>query len=199
MITARFYRTFFVFAFLVATIFAILVADASAQRRDYLTDEEIELIRDAQEIDLRVVVLTRAIDRRFTQLGIDSGGWTPKEKDLEKWGQPATGTEIQLFDDVKRLLVKAIDDIDNIAAYDNLTEETNKMGGKLFPVAVRSLAASARRYGPLLATSLEKTDDEKLRGVLMDAIEACEQIIDAESKLPPPTEKEKKKNKKNDK
>jgi len=36
-------------------------AAAKAQRRDYLSNEEIELVRDAQEIDLRIEVLTKAI------------------------------------------------------------------------------------------------------------------------------------------
>ena len=49
---------------------AVLVAAGSsaaqAQRRDCFTDAEIELIRDAQDIDLRIRVLTHAIDRRFS-------------------------------------------------------------------------------------------------------------------------------------
>ncbi len=54
--------------FALTTLFCLtllLPAAANAQRRDYLTDEEIELVRDAQEIDKRIGVLTKAIDRRF--------------------------------------------------------------------------------------------------------------------------------------
>ena len=48
---------------------------ASAQRRDYMTDPEIELIRDNQDIDKRIDVLTKMIDRRFSAMGIEVGGW----------------------------------------------------------------------------------------------------------------------------
>ena len=35
---------------------------AEAQRRDYLTDDEVEIVRDAQQNHLRIAVLTHAID-----------------------------------------------------------------------------------------------------------------------------------------
>ncbi len=55
--------------FLLSMIFPS-VSDAQ-KRRDYLTEEEIELVREAQEIDLRVDVLVKAIDRRFLVLNND--------------------------------------------------------------------------------------------------------------------------------
>ena len=47
---------------------------ALAQNRDYLTDEEIEMVRDTEEIDKRIDVLIRCIDRRFAvlKIGVDN-------------------------------------------------------------------------------------------------------------------------------
>src|SRR5690349_14570565 len=92
--------TVFTAIFCIALFFP-LAADAQ-KRRDYLTEEEIELVRDAQEIDLRIMVLTKAIDRRFAVLN----NRTPKEK--EEWGALPKGTRVELLIDIEKLLQKAI-------------------------------------------------------------------------------------------
>jgi hypothetical protein len=136
------------------------------------------------------------IDRRFTALGIDAGGAKIKPKNAYKWGAEPTGTPLQLFHDIRQLLQKAADDIDDIAGRNEISQAQNKMEGKLFPKAVRSLAASATRYLPLLETAGSKTDDRMQAGTIAKAIELCEQIIESAKKLPPePTKEEKKKSK----
>lgn len=176
----------------------IVVASVSveAQYRDYMSDEEIELVRDAQDIDLRIDTLTTMIDRRFTALGIDSGGAKIKPKNADKWGSEPTGTRLQLFHDIRQLLQKAADDIDDIAGRNEISQEQNRMAGKLFPKAVRSLASSATRYLPLLETAASKTDDRMESGTIATAIKLCEEIIESAKKLPPePTKEERKKSK----
>lgn len=183
-------------ALLLIAAFVVLFTSAAAQPRDYMSDEEIELIRDAQDIDLRIDTLSMMIDRRFTALGIDAGGAKIKSKDADKWGPEPTGTPLQLFHDIRLLLQKAADDIDDIAGRNEISQAQNKMEGKLFPKAVRSLAASATRYLPLLETAGYKTDDRMQAGTIAKAIELCEQIIESAKKLPPePTKEEKKKQK----
>lgn len=54
--------TFFFFATLVAIL---SVTAASAQHRDYLTDAEIEIVRETQQLDNRVNVLVKIMDRRL--------------------------------------------------------------------------------------------------------------------------------------
>lgn len=178
---------------------AVLIAfgiSADAQRRDYMSDEEIELIRDAQDIDLRIDTLSTMIDRRFTALGIDAGGAKIKPKNADKWGPEPTGTRLQLFHDIRQLLQKAADDIDDIAGRNEISQAQNKMEGKLFPKAVRSLAASATRYLPLLESAGSKSEDRMEQGTLTKAVELCEAIIESAKKLPPePTKEEKKKSK----
>jgi hypothetical protein len=170
-----------------------IASTASAQKRDYMTDEEIELVRDAQDIDARIDVLTKMIDRRFTALGIDAGGWKETLKDKEKWGDIRTGTKSQHLFDIRQLLQKAIDDVDDVAEHNANTLTQNKTEGLLFPKAVRSLAAAANRYIPLLKITLTQTADERDKGLILNSIESCEAIIDSVGNLPPEVKPEKKK------
>lgn len=163
---------------------------ATLAQRDYFTNEEIELIRDAQEIDHRIDVLTHAIDRRFAALNVDVGGPKISAKESDKWGELPKGTRLQLLFDVKRILQKAIDDIDNIAERPSSAAAEDARGEKsagyavLFPKAVRSLAAAARRYQPALKSELDKTTDNGEKGMIISSIEFCDQILLAVGKLP---------------
>lgn len=182
-------KTLLLISFAFVAVIAAGPSAASAQHRDYMTDAEIELIRDAQDIDLRIETLTRMIDRRFAVLGIEVGGEKIKPKHAEKWGPEPTGSQIELFHDISRILQKAADDIDDIAGRNELSQAQNRMEGKLFPKAVRMLAASAGRYLPALHTAGSKSDDRMLRGNLSTAIGICEQIIESVAKLPPEVKK----------
>lgn len=177
------------------TLLSLLALPASAQRRDYMSEAEIELVRDAQDIDKRIDVLTKMIDRRFSLLGIDVGGWKESAKNTEKWGDPPVGTRTELFWDIRQLLQKAIDDIDDVAMHNENALTQNKTEGLLFPKAVRSLAASATRYMPHLKTALAKSTDDREKGLLLSSIEMCEAILESVEKLPPPPAKEDKKKK----
>ena len=48
----------FIIAISIIVLGGMLAGDLSAQRRDYMTDEEIELVRINQDIDKRIYVLT---------------------------------------------------------------------------------------------------------------------------------------------
>jgi hypothetical protein len=177
----------FVFGFSLFTISCSLLT-ASAQSRDYFTDAEIELIRDAQQIDKRVELLTKIIDRRFGLLNIEVNGAKPSGKD---WGEPPKGTRVELFSDIRNILQKAVDDIDNLSARpDSMVIDPNDENKKkkkgfsdLFPKAVRTLAAAAQRYQPALKQSLAASKDEREKGLIMHSIELCEDIIAAVTKL----------------
>ena len=183
--------------FLISAFFAISVMctalPSHAQRRDYMTEMEIELVRDSQDIDKRVEVLTRMIDRRFSVLGIDVAGWKESGKDEKLWGDRPTGSPSELVSDIRKLLQKAIDDIDDVAEHNDNTLTQNKKEGLLFPAAVRTLAAAAARYKPALETLLDKTPDNRDKGVIITSIDSCEQIIDAVKNLPAEVKTEKKK------
>jgi hypothetical protein len=151
------------------TIFAAVSIDA--QRRDYLTDAEIELVRDAQEIDLRIAVLTNAADRRFLVLEKKSPA-----KESEKWGPAPKGTRLDLLTDIQKIIQKAIDDIDDVAA--------RKPDDKLFPKAVWKLNVACVGYQPRLRSFLDAVVNEKERGSILTSLDLCEQVIEAAPKVP---------------
>ena len=163
---------------------------ADAQRRDYLTDEEIEIVREAQQIDERIGVLVHAVDRRMTviSLGNVPAGKPVKEKDI--WGPPPAGTRAELLSDIKRIIQKAIDDIDNLAARPDSAVIYEDVGKKpkvpkaLFAKAVRDLGAAATRYRPIFNDELSRTEVKSERGLLLDIIDNCDQIIEAVATLP---------------
>jgi hypothetical protein len=173
-----------------------LTTSASAQApRDYFTDEEIEMIRDAQAIDERIGVLTHAIDRRFSVLKVGVGESETREKKTDNWGPLPTGTRVELLSDIKNILQKAIDDIDNLSENPNSAplpdehEKKPKATSNLFPKAVRKLASAAKRYEPALKAQLDAAKDDHEKGVIMDSLDMCDEIIQSVAKLPAETQK----------
>lgn len=193
-------RHFVLFSLFCILTLAFCIGEANAQRRDFLTDAEIELVRDAQEIDLRIAVLVHAADRRFAVLKIDVSEPIAKKKESDAWGELPKGERLDLLFDIKRLLQKAIDDIDNLserpdaAILPDPEEKNPKTLADLFPVAVRHLASAAARYKPALQKELDTTTDQMQKGVILDSIDSCNSILEAVTKLPAVVEKKKKKN-----
>lgn len=184
--------------------FAILLipAASSAQSRDFLTAEEVEIIRDAQQIDDRMHVLIKAIERRFASLNVVTT--VPivgkEKKDDREWGKAPTGTRVELLFDIKRILQKAIDDIDNLAERPdsmvvNPDDKPDKKNPKtfeaLFPKAVRALAAACGRYQPVLKTELDRSTDNAEKGLIIASGELCTDVIASVAKLPAVVKKEK--------
>ena len=181
------------YLFLIVVLTLVVVVPAAAQRRDFMTEPEIELVREYQDIDKRIEVLTKMVDRRFAAMGIEVGGWKQTEKDHEKWGDLRSGTRSELLWDVKQLLQKAIDDVDDVAVHNENTLSQNKVEGELFPKAVRNLATAANRYLEPLKATLKKTTDERDKGLILSSIESCEAIIESVKQLPPEVKETKKK------
>jgi len=167
--------------FCLTLLFAV---SANAQRRDYLTDEEIELVREAQEINLRIEVLSKAIDRRFLVINSDASQSKQVQKDTEKWGELPTGSRSLLLWNIERILQKAIDDIDDVAAH-------KKTDGEFFPKAIFKLTDSCQSYIPKLKTLYDSSNDEKEKGSILGAIDSCNQIIEASAKVPKVEKKKK--------
>lgn len=187
----------------------IFSQSANAQRRDYLTEAEIELVRDANEIDKRIEVLVKAIDRRLLVINNDTSQQKQIQKDIDKWGELPTGSRFQLLGDISGLLQKAIDDIDDLASRksmndkllqnsseENMTDEETKRvikaNDKKFPTAVHNLADASRKYLPILQAFGESSTDEKEKGVILRSIESCNMIIEASTQIAKPETKKKK-------
>jgi hypothetical protein len=168
-------------------------------QRDFMTEEEVEIVREAQEIDLRVEAIVRMVDRRFKVLGIDvQSPWaTKKEKDF--WGPLPAGERSDLFSDIRKLLDKAISDIDNLserpeaAILPDPEEKKPRTFKEMFPTAVRTLADAAKRYAPVVEKELDTTTDNKLKSILPRILEDLNDITAGAAKLPPPEPKKPKK------
>src|SRR5438105_7459529 len=162
------------------------------QRRDHLTEEEAELIRDNQELDKRIEVFIKAADRRFAILN-GAPSPTPKKvkKDDPDWGQPPKGTRPELIGDIADILDEATTNIDDVVRKD----EKNSLIRK----ALRRLATAANGYMNQLAMLKDKTQNEDELAAIERAFDNAKEIADAGGKLPanepepPPTDKKKKK------
>lgn len=179
------------------TIYTILVLflsaaaffeTASAQaRRDHLTDQEIEIVRDVQELDKRMEVFVKAIDRRFLVLNNDTTQAKQVEKDLDKWGELPKGTRLQLLSDIEKILEEATVKIEDVVERDKENE--------LIPYAVHVLADGSRRFVPMLEAARQASTDEREKGLIDRTIETSKRIIEVSSTMPKPDKKRKKKNK----
>jgi acyl-CoA reductase-like NAD-dependent aldehyde dehydrogenase len=159
---------------------------ALAQKRNNLTDAEADLIRDAQELDARMDVFVKVIDRRLLAM-TDANAAQSKQaqKQLDKWGELRTGTRAELLYDIQRTLEEAIDNIDDAAARD----QKNPLFGK----AVRVLANGCEKFSPQFK-SLQLTD-EKEKMLLSNSMDSCAQITEAAGRVPKEEKKEEKKKK----
>lgn len=182
-------RFLFISAALTLAMLSLATTHAYGQR-DYFTSEELELVRDAQDIDLRIKVLTHAIDRRLILLKLGPETPVKEVKESDKWGPPPTGSRPQLLSDVKRILQKAVDDIDDTSAHSGTTMartiENQTKKDKLDPPfarALRELDSAAARYKPILKSELDRSTSPKDNGPLLDALDLCNEITEAAAKL----------------
>lgn len=182
--------------FVAAAAFTFAMPHDALGQRDYFTPEEIEMIRDAQQIDKRTTLLTKIIDRRFTALNSDVGGEPISPKEAEKWGTLPNASRRDLLWDIRRIIEKAIADIDNLADRPDsmVADPDNKKPKKfsdVFPKAVRILAKAAERYQPALRMELDKSAEPAEKGSILAALEMCGDIIASQAKLPAEVKKSK--------
>ncbi len=170
--------------FLFIFAFFIFVQSFSAQTRDHLTYEEIELVRDVQTIDGRMEIYVKAIDRRLQVL--NNAGLQAKqaEKDSKKWGELPAGSRLELLSDIKKILQEAIDKIDDVAAHDAKSE--------LIPYAVHILADGVQRFVPEFQKLQAAATEKREKGVIADSLEFSSQINEAAAKIAKPTQKRQK-------
>jgi hypothetical protein len=177
------------FMLLVCTGLLLIAGSTSAQTRDHLTDQETDLVRFHQELDKRIDVFIRAMDRRFA---IINGKVPPAERKLVKdepeWGEVPKGTHAQLLGDIAGILDEAITNIDDV----NRRDARNPLISR----SLRKLTSTAQGYLTQLAALQKQTKDpDELDAIERVATQANE-IIDVGSKLPPPVAEPDKKKKK---
>ena len=175
---------------LVALFAGFTFVAQAAQKRDHLTPQEIDLVKEAQALDKRIDVFIRATERRMIAInGTATTNAKQLKKETERWGELPTGSRSELISDIARILDEAITNIDNV----NDRDERNP----LIPKSLRKLAQAVNsimgQLKPLAAEA--KSDAEIASFELLN--EDARSILEAAGKLPPEVEKKAKKNEKN--
>jgi len=148
----------------------VLSSNARAQRRDHLTPEEVELVRDNQELDKRTQVFVKAAERRMLAVTNPEEFARQSAKDKEKWGE-VKGTRTQLFYDVSKILEEASTNIDDAA--------THSPDSPLLRKSLYILSEAVGRILPQLAKFREGAQEEAEADQLDRAIETAQEISDA--------------------
>ena len=173
-------RTLTVLAFV---LFLIVPSHAnSLQKRDHLTPQEVDLVKENQILDKRIEVFIRAAERRLIVInGTAAANAKQLKKDAEKWGELPTGSRAELVGDIARILDEAITNIDDVSSRD----ERNPLIGK----SLRKLATAVNTImTDLKPLSTEaKSDAEIASFELLN--EDANSILEAVMKLPPEVEK----------
>jgi hypothetical protein len=164
----------------------VCLSAAASQARDHLTEQEVELVKDAQLLDKRIDVFVKAADRRLIALGgvTDPALATSAKqakKDAEVWGEMPTGSRAQLIGDIAGIFNEAITNIDDVSARD----ENNP----LIPKALRKLAAAASRIVTQLKPAEAQAKSDAELSNFDQLTEYADSILQAANKLPPPIEK----------
>ena len=152
------------------------------QSREHLTPQEIDLVKDTQELDKRIDVFVKAAERRVLALnGVDAVSAKQLKKDAEAWGELPSGTRAELIGDIARIFDEAITNIDDLSARD----ERNP----LIPKAIRRLAAATTTILDRLRSSEAQAKNQAEVGNLELLKANADEILQAATKLPPVPEK----------
>jgi hypothetical protein len=166
----------------------------AAQTRDHLTDQETELVRFYQELDKRIDVFIKAIDRRFAIINGAAQPSTKKpakkrgEEDEPEWGELPKGTRTELFGDIAGILDEAITNLDDVSHRDKRNP--------LISRSLRKLTSAANGYLTQLATLRNQAKDPDEVAAIERVADNANQIIEVGAKLPtsaPEIDKKKKK------
>ena len=160
---------------------------AQAQSRDHLTQQEVDLVKEAQILDKRIDVFIKAAERRMMVIN-NSAAANAKllKKDSERWGELPTGSRAELVSDIARILDEAITNIDDVSARD----ERNPLIAKSLRKLAQSVNSIMAQLKPLATEA--KSDAEIASFELLH--EDAQSILEAATKLPPEVDKKAKKN-----
>jgi hypothetical protein len=160
---------------------------STPQKRDHLTQQEVDLVKEAQILDKRIEVFIKAAERRLMVInGSTAANAKQLKKDSEKWGELPTGSRADLISDIARILDEAITNIDDVSARD----ERNPLISKSLRKLAQSVNTIMAQLKPLSAEA--KSEAEVASFELLN--EDAQSILEAANKLGPESEKKAKKN-----
>jgi len=160
-----------------AALLCSLPANAQTGPRDHLTPQEVERVRDNQELDKRIEVFIKAIERRFAAINGAAPESKQSPKEVERSGELPKETRAELLDDIAKILDEAITNIEDVSLHD----EKNSLIRK----ALRKLAAASNGFLAQLTAMRGQVSDADERDALERAAENVQQILEGASKLPP--------------
>jgi len=171
-------------------LFLIFPLQASPiQKRDHLTPQEVDLVKEAQILDKRIDVFVKAAERRLMVInGTAAGNAKQLKKDAERWGELPAGSRFDLVGDIARIYDEAITNIDDVSARD----ERNPLIPKALRKLAQSVSSTMDQIKPLRSEAKSEADIASLELLNEDA----ETILAAANKLPPEVDKKAKKNEK---
>ena len=145
-------------------------ASAQSKKRDHLTEQEVDLVRDVQQIDQRIEVFIKAADRRILVLTTPNA--TQKKKEEETWGPLPTGTKLELLTDYKKILEEAEEKLDDFFSREPKSDLLKKALQKFKQAANKQIIQ-------LRALAAQLTDTKEQRA-LAEAIEEAETVTKAD-------------------
>ncbi|MCA1593637.1 MAG: hypothetical protein LC754_13495 [Acidobacteria bacterium] len=160
---------------LVSSLPATTSTRTHAQGREHLTPEEIEQVREAQELDRRTAVFVKAAERRLLALADPASLAKQSEKDTEKWGT-VKGTRTQLLGDLSKILEEAVTNIDDAAQ--------RNPKSPLLQKSLRKLSEAVNRFMPQLTPLRDAAQDIRERETVEEVIERAREIIEADKNHP---------------
>jgi len=149
-----------------------LVLPVMAQQgrtRDHLTEQEVDLVRVNQEIDLRSEVFLKAADRRLLVLANPQA--TQKKKEEEVWGPLPKGSALELLQDYKRILEELEEKLDDALNRDSRSPALEK--------AIKKAKDATAEHLPKLRALRNGLSDQQAQRALLEAIEEAELITKA--------------------
>jgi hypothetical protein len=177
-------RTFVLLLILLPVAF---VSQANAFQRDHLTQQEVDLVKEAQILDKRIDVFIKAAERRLMVInGSASANAKQLKKDSERWGELPTGSRAELVGDIARILDEAITNIDDV----NTRDERNPLIAKSLRKLALAVNSIMSQLKPLSAEA--KSDAEIASFEMLN--EDAQSILEAANKLGPEVDKKAKKN-----
>lgn len=166
-----------IFAATAITLLPLTTAAAPQPQREHLTPQEIEMVRNSQELDKRTLVFIKAAERRLLFLTDPQSAQSKQmSQEIEKWGAIPQSTRAQLLSDLARILDEAITNIDDAALHNASSPLINK--------AIKQLSEASTRFQAQIAPMRDRAAEGPEREFLERAIDELEEIIEAAKKVP---------------
>ncbi|HJY29159.1 MAG TPA: hypothetical protein VJ306_14125, partial [Pyrinomonadaceae bacterium] len=168
--------------FLLTIVISLFLANTALAQRDYLTPQEVDLVKEAQILDKRIDVFIRAAERRLIVINSSAAANAKQlKKESERWGELPTGSRAELVSDIARIIDAAIDNIDDVSMHD----ERNPLIGK----SLRKLSTSVNSIFTQLKPLSAQAKSEAEIASFEQLNEGVQSITEATAKLPPEVEK----------